>query len=405
MRVRSFQALRPRPDLADRVASVPYDVVNAAEAAALAAGNPYSLLHVSRSEIDLPSGADPYSDAVYARAAEEFHRFQKEGILIRDDAPGLYVYRQIMGDHAQSGVVACCAVEDYERNVIKKHEKTRRDKEDDRTRHIAAVNANTGPVFLAYRDRPEIDAIVAAAEAGPPLYDFVSADRIRHTVWPAPECERLAECFGRVPAAYIADGHHRAAASARVGAERRAANPGHSGAEEYNWFLGVLFPASQLRILPYNRCVADLNGLTVPQLLKAASGAFDVEESATPRPAAPGHVRMYVASQWYGLSWEPKPARSLVDALDVSVLQDRLLAPVLGIGDPRTSPRIAFVGGIRGPEELARLVDSGKAAAAFSMFPVTLDQLMAVSDAGQIMPPKSTWFEPKLRSGLLIHTL
>jgi uncharacterized protein (DUF1015 family) len=405
LRIKPFKALRPREDIADKVAAVPYDVVSTEEAAVLAAGNPLSLLHVSRPEIDLPRGTDPHSDAVYAKAVENFRHLQNKKVFVRERTLSLYVYRQTMGAHSQRGIVTCCTVEDYDQDVIKKHERTRRDKEEDRTRHVRELNAHTGPVFLAYRGQPDVDRRVAAVEQSQPLYDFTAGDGIRHTVWRVADAKPLVADFARVPFAYIADGHHRAAAAARVGRERRAANPRHRGNEEYNWFLAVLFPADQLQIMPYNRCVKDLNGMTASDFLAALGKVFEVSPGANPRPASPGHVSMYLASQWYSLAWQPDPKADPVAGLDVSVLQDRLLSPLLGIADPRTSDRIEFVGGIRGPEELVRRVDSGEMTVAFSMFPVTMEQIMAVADSGQIMPPKSTWFEPKLRSGLLIHTL
>ena len=384
---------------------MPYDVVDRQESAALAKGNPHSLLHVDRAEIDLPVETDPYSDAVYGKALENFSRLQRDGDLIRETGRVVYLYQQIMGDHAQTGIAAVCHIEDYENNLIKKHEKTRKDKEDDRTRLIGTLSADTGPVFLTYRDEEAIDGRVNEAKRGTPLYDFTAPDGIRHTVWRVEHAEELVAAFCRVPRAYVADGHHRTASAVRVGRERRAANPNHTGAEEYNWFLAVLFPASQLRILPYNRCVHDLNGRTEEGLLAElnASG-FTVEVAAEATPPGPGEVRMYLGSKWYRVAWKPDPGADPIARLDVTVLQDRVLGPLLGIDDPRTSKRIDFIGGIRGTEELERRVKEGRAAVAFSMYPTTVEQLMDIADAGAIMPPKSTWFEPKLRSGLFIHT-
>ena len=403
LRVRAFQGLSPKPDLAAEVACVPYDVVNREEAAALAAGKPHSLLHVDRAEIDLPPETDPYSDAVYAKAKKNFDALVASGALAREAGPTIYLYRQQMGDHAQTGIAAVCHIDDYENDIIRKHEKTRKDKEDDRTRLIAALGADTGPVFLTYRGRPEIDALVAAEAARPAEIDFVAPDGIRHSLWRVREPAAVETEFSKVPVAYVADGHHRSASAARVGRERRAANPAHDGSEEYSWFLCVLFPADQLMILPYNRLVSDLNGLSPEEFLSKVGGIFTVSESAPPSPAAPGNVSMFFEGRWRGLSWKPDPSADPVSRLDVSTLQDRLLAPILGIDDPRTSKRIDFVGGIRGTKELESRVAGGQAAVAFSMFPVTCDQLMDIADAGQIMPPKSTWFEPKLRSGLFIH--
>lgn len=405
LRIRAFQGLRPDPALAPEVACVPYDVVNRAESAALAKDHPHSLLHVDRAEIDLPDDADPYSPEVYARALANFQQLQKNGALIRETQPCIYVYQQRMGEHVQTGVATVCHIEDYENDLIKKHEKTRRDKEDDRTRLIDTISANTGPVFLTYRDEPRIDALVSEATAGSPLNDFTAPDGIRHTVWRLPHPHDWVSAFSSVPVAYVADGHHRTASAVRVGRERRERNRDHTGNEDYNWFLAVLFPASQLRILPYNRAVHDLNGRDEAQFLDAVRAAFTVTENADPTPAQPGRVSMYLGGRWYGLAWNEDPAADPIARLDVTVLQERLLAPLLGIDDPRTSQRIEFIGGIRGTGELQTRVDRGEAAVAFSMYPTTVAQLMDIADAGQIMPPKSTWFEPKLRSGLFIHTI
>lgn len=406
MKVKAFSALRPPVEIVHLVASVPYDTVDTEEARAMADGNPCSLLRISRPEIDFPKGTDIYSPHVYQRAVENFGKFQEEKILIREAKPYVYIYRQKMGSHVQRGIVACCHIDDYANNLIRKHEKTRQDKEDDRTRHVKMLKANTGPVFLAYRDTKAIDTIVSAVERQKPLYDFTAPDGISHTVWRADaDTDRLVEEFCKVPVSYIADGHHRAAAAARAGMEMRKANAAHNGTEEYNWFLAVLFPAGQLRILPYNRIVLDLNGMTEGDFLKAVGKKFKVSANAAPDPVAPRTASMYLGGAWYGLSWEPGKAVDPVQALDVSFLQNNLLDPFLGIKDPRTDKRIEFVGGIRGAGELVKRVDSGKGVVAFSMYPVTVDQMMAIADAGSVMPPKSTWFEPKLRSGLLIHTL
>lgn len=405
MKTKPFNALRPAESVVTELASVPYDVVDTDEAKALAEGKPASFLHVSRPEIDLPEGTDPHSDIVYEKAAERLRSFIEKGYLNRDPSASYYVYRQIMGEHSQTGVVACCHIDDYGADVIRKHEKTRQDKEDDRTRHVLTLNANTGPVFLTYRDDSAIDAIVAEACAAAPIYDFTADDGIRHTVWRvAGDGSALTAAFAAVPVSYVADGHHRAKAAFRAGAERRAANAAHTGDEEYNWFLAVLFPATQLRILPYNRCVADLAGATPEEFLAKVSSVFTVAETECKSPAGPREAAMYLGGKWYMLTW-PEFEADPVSSLDVSVLQERLLAPVLGIDDPRTNTRISFVGGIRGTDELEKRVDSGRDAVAFSMAPVTVEQMMAIADAGQIMPPKSTWFEPKLRSGLLVHEI
>ncbi|MCE9608762.1 MAG: DUF1015 family protein [Chthoniobacter sp.] len=404
LRISAFTGLRPAPALVAEVACVPYDVVNRDESAALAAGHPHSLLHVDRAEIDLPPDTDPYSDAVYARARENFLALQTSGALIRETEPCLYLYQQRMGTHVQTGLAALCHIEDYERDIIKKHEKTRRDKEDDRTRLIGTLSADTGPVFLTYRDSPALDTLTAAVLQTAPLYDFTAPDGIQHTVWRIPGGAAFVENFRAIPLAYVADGHHRTASACRVGRERREANPAHTGTEDYNWFLAVLFPASQLQILPYNRAVHDLHTHTRETLLEAISRVFTLRSATSPTPTRPGEIRMYLGGTWHDLTWRPAPDADPISQLDVTALQDRVLAPLLGIDDPRTSKRIDFIGGIRGPGELVKLVDSGKAAIAFSMYPTTVAQLMAIADAGQIMPPKSTWFEPKLRSGLFIHT-
>ena len=403
MRIRAFQGLVPVPAHAPEVACVPYDVVNATEAAALATGKPRSLLHVDRAEIDLPANTDPYSAAVYDKARENFLALQKSGVLVRESEPCLYVYQQQMGAHRQRGLVAVCHVEDYDAELIKKHEKTRKDKEDDRTRLIDTLSANTGPVFLTYRDDTGVTALVNAKTKEAPLHDFTAPDGIRHTVWRIARGTEWISAFGKVPLTYIADGHHRAASAARVARLRRERNPQHTGNEDYNWFLCVLFPASELKILPYNRIVFDLNGHSREQFLAKVKATFGLTENAAPSPASVGQVSMYLEGKWYGLKCPVDPKADPVGRLDVSGLQDKLLAPLLGIDDPRTSKRIDFVGGIRGTDELVKRVNA-EGGVAFSMYPVTLDQLMDIADAGQIMPPKSTWFEPKLRSGLFVHT-
>lgn len=408
MRIKPFHAFRPAEGMADKVACPPYDVVDTEEARRLAEGLPMCFLRVTRAEIELPDGADPASDVTYERAAANMQAFLNQGYLVQEDRPCLYLYRQVMGEHRQEGIVAVCHVDDYAQNIIRKHEKTRQKPENDRTRHIEAINAQAGPVFLAYRDRPEIDALVARVRETAPLYDFIAPDGIVHTVWRIPGTEALVGAFANVPVSYIADGHHRAAGAARVAEHRRAAADGDTEAE-FNWFLATLFPASQLHILPYNRCVSDLNGLDEAAFLKEVRARFDVRSDVAPEVAADPktarHIGMYLRERWYTLSWPETPGADPVAALDVSVLQDRLLDPVLGIKDPRHNERIRFIGGIHGSRELARRVDSGRAAVAFSMFPTSIEQLMAIADVGQTMPPKSTWFEPKLRSGLLVHGL
>jgi len=406
--IRPFNALRPQGDRAAQVAAVPYDVVNTEEARALAAGNPWSFLHVSRSEIDLPDGTPIYSDKVYAKALANFEQLIKECPLEDEETPSLYLYRLIMGDHEQIGVVACCSVDEYDRDIIRKHERTRRDKEDDRTRHIMVLRAQTGPVFLTYRGEVRIDSLVAdALTRNPPLYDFVANDDIRHTIWRVPNYQPLVEAFAEVPYLYIADGHHRAASAGRARAELKEHGFGFIGNEEYNFFLCVIFPDNQLQILPYNRIVRDLNGMSRSEFLARLRESFELTESASPSPKQRGEWSMYLDAQWYGLALPNDAARpeGLVDSLDVSILQTRLLDPILDVKNVRTDKRIDFVGGIRGTEELEKLVNEGKAAVSFSLYPTTIDDLLRVSDADEIMPPKSTWFEPKLRYGLLIHQI
>ena len=407
MRLHPFRALRPAPELAERVAAVPYDVVNRAEAAALAAGNPHSFLHVGRSDIDLPADVDPYDSRIYAKAREALDRLQADGTLIREATPSLYLYRQIMNGRAQTGVVGCVHIDEYEHDVIRKHEKTRQDKEDDRTRHVLTLRANAEPVFLTYRGRPDIEALSAPIVAGAPLSDFTAPDGVRHTVWRIAEPGPFLEAFRAVEHAYVADGHHRCASAWRAGRELRSAPAQHRGDGEYNWFLAVLFPAEQLRILPYNRVVRDLAGQGAADVLARLARLGHVTVTDDPVPPRPGTFCFFLLNAWYRLELDERTIdrRDPIGSLDVSLLQDRVLGPILGIGDPRTDKRIDFVGGIRGAAELERRVRSGEMAIAFSLYPTTLEQLMAVSDSGQIMPPKSTWFEPKLRSGLFVHTL
>ncbi|HKU78172.1 MAG TPA: DUF1015 family protein [Pyrinomonadaceae bacterium] len=405
--IRPFRALRPQVDRAEAVASVPYDVVNTDEARALAQGNPLSFLHVSRPEIDLPPGTDIHSDAVYRKAVENFEKLIAECPMETESEPSLYLYRLIMGDHEQFGIVACCSVDEYDNSTIRKHERTRRDKEDDRTRHMLMLKAQTGPVFLTYRHRAEIDEQVSAAISDAPLYDITAADGVRHTIWRISDADSLVKSFESVPLLYIADGHHRAASASRARAELKEQSFAHTGKEDYNYFLTVIFPDSQMQILAYNRTVKDLNGLTKEKFLDTVKEQFTVSESASPEPPERGNWSMYLDGKWYGLQLSPATTlpSGTVAALDVSILQDRLLDPILGIKDVRTDKRVDFIGGLRGTKELERLVDEGKAAVAFSLFPTTVNELLMVSDANEIMPPKSTWFEPKLRDGLLIHTI
>jgi len=406
MKIQAFRGLLPRPDLAADVAAVPYDVVDTEEARALASGRPYDLLHVDRAEIDLPPDTNPYSPLVYETAAKNLQKLIADGILQREAAPALYLYQQVMDGRAQTGLIAACHIDDYGNDIIRKHEKTRQVKEDDRTNLVRALSAHTGPIFLTYRDRADVNARIAtilSSEA--PLFDFTAPDGIAHKVWRITDPAPFVSAFAEVPLAYVADGHHRSASAWRVGTERRAANPAHTGEEDYNWFLGVLFPAQQLKILPYNRAVLDLNGHTPETFLAALDAAgFTRRATSEKSPTTPGSVCLYLQGTWQLVTWDTTALTDPVASLDVSVLQSRILAPLLGIDDPRTNERIEFIGGIRGTAALEKKVDSGHAAIAFSMYPTTVDQLMAIADAGEIMPPKSTWFEPKLRSGLVVQT-
>jgi uncharacterized protein (DUF1015 family) len=400
-----FRALRPTPESAARVAAVPYDVVNAEEAKALAEGNPLSFLHVSRAEIDLPPDTNPYADAVYRRAVENLAALKENAPLVQEDAPTLYVYRLRLGSHEQTGIVGSWSVDEYDADVIKKHEKTRRDKEDDRTRHIIELRAQTGPVFLVHQAAPAVDTVVTRTTARAPLFDFTATDGVAHTVWKvdAADHDALVQAFAAIPALYIADGHHRAASAARTRQQLRGAN---GAAGDWDRFLAVAFPEDQMNILPYNRVVKDLGRYTPQTLLAALFEQLTVLEGGPATPARKGQVGMFLDGKWYTLELGvTPPTLPAADRLDVSRLQDLVLTPLLGIGDVRSDKRIDFVGGARGTQELERLVTSGKAAVAFSMYPVSIRDLMEISDAGGIMPPKSTWFEPKLRDGLLSHVI
>ena len=409
--IHPFRGLRPRADLSTRVPSLPYDVMSSAEARQMAAGNAESFLHVIKPEIDLDPDVDLYDDRVYAKGLENLQRFIADGVLVADDAPYLYLYQQRMGDHEQFGIMACASAAEYDADLIKKHEHTRPDKEADRTRHVDDTSANAGPVFLTYTARPDIDGLVADVARKTPDVDFVAEDSIGHTLWvirDSATIEKLVAAFGKVEALYVADGHHRSASAAAVARRRREANPDHTGEEEYNFFLAVLFPHNQLQILDYNRVVVDLGEHSPESLLAALGERFDVRPTAEPKPAQVHDFAMYLAGQWYTLTAKAGtfPADDPVASLDVAILQDNLLAPLLGVGDPRKDKRIDFVGGIRGLGELEKRCDApGGAAVAFALYPTTIEQLLCVADAGQIMPPKSTWFEPKLRSGLVVHLL
>ena len=403
--IQPFRGLRPAPGRAADVAAPPYDVLSSAEAHERAAGKPFSFLHISKAEIDLPLDTDPYAATVYAKSAENFHRLIADGILIRDATPCYYAYRLTMGEHVQTGLVAAASVADYDSNRIRKHEFTRPDKEDDRVRQIEALSAQTGPVLLAYPDSPAADDLVAQwTTAHDPVAD-VTSDGVRHTVWLIDETAiiaALSSAFEAMDNLYIADGHHRSAAASRVAASRR----GQSSDAEY--FLSVIFPAHQMRIMDYNRVVRDLNGLSVADFLTQIGEHFAISPAeGAVHPEKPGVVGMYLARQWYRLEIDPRrvPAGDPVARLDVSLLSDHLLAPVLGIGDLRRDKRIDFIGGIRGTAELERRVDSGEMAVAFAMHATQMTDLMAVADSGQVMPPKSTWFEPKLADGLVSHVI
>lgn len=407
--IRSFKGFRPPPQVAAQVASKPYDVLSSEEARAEARGKPLSFLHVGKPEIDLPPDVHLYDERVYQKGKENLDRLIRDGHLVEESVPALYVYAQTMAGHTQFGLVGCASVLEYLNDTIKKHELTRKDKEDDRTRHVKVTNAHSGPIFLTYRARPSIDGLVTRVCSAPPVYDFVADDGIRHRLWvmtdPATISALEAE-FRAVPTLYVADGHHRSAAAARVGKELADANPRHRGDEEYNFFLAVLFPHDQLRIMDYNRVVKDLLHRTPVQFLEEVRTRFTVTPApGRVKPQRKGEYGMYLDGQWYTVS---APAALLlvddpVERLDVTILQKHLLTPILGIEDPRTSKRIDFVGGIRGLEELEKRVKSGEMAVAFALYPTSIEELLAIADAGKIMPPKSTWFEPKLRDGIVVH--
>ena len=403
-----FRALRPAPAAAPSVSSVPYDVVSTEEARQIAAGNSLSFLHVTRAEIDLPPDTDPYSPSVYEKARANLEALRERAPLELDEVPSIYLYRLRMGNHEQTGIAGCFSIDEYESDVIKKHERTRRDKEDDRTRHIVELRAQTGIVFLTYKATGEVDDIAGQVTAGEPVYDFTADDGVRHTVWRAglDQTQALVQAFQRIPSLYIADGHHRAASAARARAEVGDRQGSTADAADASTFIAVAFPDAQMQVLPYNRTVKDLAGKSPEQFLDALRQVVPVADGSA-SPAVKGDVRMYLAGKWYALDFRglrPEDA-SRASGLDVARLQRAVLEPLLGIGDVRSDKRIDFVGGARGTKALEGAVDSGKAAVAFSLFPVSIDDLMVISDTGGIMPPKSTWFEPKLRDGLLVHTI
>ena len=401
--LKPFAALRPKPELASQICELPYDVMSSEEAREMAVGNPFSFLHVSKPEIDLPAGTDLYSPAVYAKGRENFQKLIAQGALQQDEQPAFYLYRQIMGRHAQVGLVAAASCEEYLANIIKKHEFTRPDKEDDRVRHIETLNSQTGPVFLTYRAVAAFDAFVTKKTAGNPALDCTAKDGVRHTSWTISSAEDIhfvEAQFAQIPFLYIADGHHRSAAAGRVFKSRHGA--GHSGQ-----FLAVIFPHNQMQILPYNRVLKDLNGLTPDALRQKLATVFDIKPGGSPAPVRKHELGFFFNGQWSTLTFKPQftATSDPIERLDVTILQKQILAPVFGIDDPRTSKRINFVGGIRGTAELEKLVNSGEYACAFSLFPTSIEDLMTIADAGGIMPPKSTWFEPKLRDAMFCHMI
>ena len=405
-----FKGYRPTKELCAAIAALPYDVMSSAEAREMVEGDPYSFLHVDRAEVDLPLGTDMYSPEVYRKAADNLNGMIERGIYIQDKKPVLYVYRLTMDGRSQTGLVGCSSVDEYLNNKIKKHELTRADKEQDRINHVAACNANTGPIFLTYRGRADIDKIIASVTEGIPEYDFVSEDGVEHTVWVIDDdntVNTLVDLFKNIESLYIADGHHRNASAVKVALKKREAAAGFGGEEEFNFYLSVLFPEDQLHIMDYNRLVKDLNGMSEGEFLSSLAEKFDIEPcNAAVKPNAAHTFGMYLGGKWYLLKAKDCIIKDdAVDGLDVSILQNEVLLPLLGIGDARTDKRIDFVGGIRGIEELERRVDSGEMYLAFSMYPTSMEELLRVADEGKIMPPKSTWFEPKLRSGIFIHKL
>ena len=409
---RPFKAIRPVSEYASKVAALPYDVMNSAEAAEMVKGNPYSFLHVDKAEIDLPEGTDLYSEQVYLKARENMNKLVTDGICKQDEEPKFYIYRQIMNGRSQTGLVGCVSIDDYINNIIKKHELTRADKEADRINHVDYCDANTGPIFLTYRPNGDIAAVLADwKENHAPVYDFITDDGIANTVWviDCPELiAKISELFAGVDYLYIADGHHRAASAVKVGLKRREQFPDYNGSEEFNFFLAVLFDCDELEIMDYNRVMKDLAGNTPAEFIEKISGKFDVEEIGTDayKPEKAHTFGMLLEGKWYKLTAKDGTfdAADPVAALDVSILQNNLISPILGIDDPRTDKRIDFVGGIRGLGELERRANDDMCLA-FSMYPTTLKELMDIADAGKLMPPKSTWFEPKLLSGLFIHKL
>jgi len=411
--IKAFRAVRPSADKASLIAALPYDVMSSEEAREMVKGNPYSFLHIDKSEVDLPVGTNLYDESVYAKARENLYALIKDGHLVQDERPCLYLYQQVMKGRAQTGVVCCASVAEYENDLIKKHEHTRAEKEADRIKHVDTTDAQTGPIFLTCKSRESIESKMNEIMKQKPVYDFTAEDDVRHIVWvvdtPA-DIDFFVEGFRAVDALYIADGHHRCASAVRVGQRRKAANPNHTGNEEYNYFLAVIFPDKQLEIMAYNRVVKDLYGHSLKDFMQKIGESFTIAECGSAKPCLPEKPHQFTMytqeKKWYLLTAKAGtyPENDPVGSLDVSILQNNLLNPVLGINDPRTDNRIDFVGGIRGNSELESRVNSGDAVA-FSMFPTSIKQLMDIADAGEVMPPKSTWFEPKLRSGLFIHLI
>lgn len=407
--IKPFSCIRPRKDLANKIAALPYDVYNRAEAKEAVSGNELSFLRIDRAETQFDDSVDTYADCVYQKAHDLLWGMVEEGSFITDTEHAYYIYELTMDGRAQTGIVACASIDDYQNNIIKKHENTRADKEVDRIRHVDACEAQTGPIFLAYRSKKMINDIVSIKKMEAPLYDFTAEDGVKHTVWKIDEeCKvsMLEQAFEQIDSIYIADGHHRAASAVKVGLKRREEHPGYDGTEEFNYFLSVLFPDDQLMIMDYNRVVKDLNGHTKEELLAMLKQKFDVEQASEAyKPQKKGEVGMYLDKQWYKLTAKPDIcSEDPVEGLDVSILQREVLTPILGIGDPKTDKRIDFVGGIRGLAELERRAQDDMELA-FAMYPTSIGELFDVADAGLLMPPKSTWFEPKLRSGLFIHSI
>ncbi|MBU1222013.1 DUF1015 family protein [Myxococcota bacterium] len=407
--VKPFRGLRPQTQYVKQVAALPYDVMDSAEARKMAEGNPYSFLRVSKPEITLDESVDVYAESVYQAGADNLRKLVTDGVFQREDSPAFYVYQQVWGDHTQTGLVAGTSADEYNKDLIKKHELTRADKEEDRVKHVKFLNCNSGLVFLAYKSRADVDSLIMDTTKEKPLYDFASDDGILHRLWvitDSARIETISNAFKTIECLYVADGHHRSASGARIAGVRKALNPCHTGQEEYNFFMSCIFPHNQLKILDYNRVVKDLNGHSSEQFMTAVNEKFDVTQTDDPKPSSRHNFRMFLDGKWYSLTAKPGifPENDPVKSLDVSILQDNVLAPLLGIENPRTDKRIDFVGGMRGLKELERRVANGMKIA-FALYPTSMEELMSIADSGKIMPPKSTWFEPKLRSGIVIRSL